>query len=312
MRILIISTKSLIPITNYGGTERVIWCLGKELVELGHKVTFLVKKKSHCNFANVIHYDDSKDIKSQITSNFDIIHSHSLDDLSNIDIPKVFTLHGNVKADFKKIENTICISKNHAERNDVKTYVYNGLDWDMYPSFALSNQRRYFHFLGKATWKVKNFKDATKIAVKTKNELHVLGGKKWSYENLKKGMFYKINPLIKYHGMVNNAQKMTVMNHSKGLIFPVKWHEPFGLAIIESMYAGAPAFGSALGALPELINEDVGVVSNNIDELMHAVSSKQFDPKTCRNYVLDKFNSKKMTINYLKKYEQVLDGVPLN
>lgn len=39
MRILIVHN-SVIPAHKYGGTERVIWYLGKELVKQGHKVRF--------------------------------------------------------------------------------------------------------------------------------------------------------------------------------------------------------------------------------------------------------------------------------
>ncbi len=52
------------------------------------------------------------------------------------------------------------------------------------------------------------------------------------------------------------------MQRSKGLIFPVLWNEPFGLAAIESLYAGAPVFGPNYGSIPELINEKTGYTSN--------------------------------------------------
>ena len=76
MNILIISKHNKIPALQYGGTERVIWYLGYELSKLNHNVSFLVKKGSSCNFANVIIYDESKGLKSQIPENTDIIHSH--------------------------------------------------------------------------------------------------------------------------------------------------------------------------------------------------------------------------------------------
>jgi glycosyltransferase involved in cell wall biosynthesis len=312
MNILIIATSSQIPVINYGGTERVIWDLGKSLTQLGHKITFLVQKGSFCDFANIIHFDSTKPIKAQIPLNFDIIHSHSVENIEDINLPSVFTLHGNASKDFKPLKNMICISQNHAKRHDRNTYVYNGLDWNNYKNVTLNEKRSYFHFLGKATWSAKNLKDAAKIAVKSKNTLNVLGGEKWNFKNLKSGTYYKAHPFIKYHGMVNDTTKMEVMKKSKGLIFPIKWHEPFGLAIIESMYAGAPVFGTAFGALPELVNEDVGFVNNSVEALIHAVSSKTYAPKTCRNYVVDKFNSKTMALNYIEKYEQVLDGTPLN
>jgi hypothetical protein len=44
-----------IPVFKYGGTERVIWDLGRALKQLGHEVTYLVPRGSHCDFANIVH-----------------------------------------------------------------------------------------------------------------------------------------------------------------------------------------------------------------------------------------------------------------
>lgn len=314
MKILIIATNEKIPTTKYGGTERVIWDLGQELVRLGHKVSFLVKQGSVCDFADILIYDLKKPVAAQIPKGTDLIHSNTVIDLTDVGIPNIFTLHGNMNdsTSLKKLNNPVCISKNHAQRNVIKTYVHNGLNWSAYADLPINLKREYFHFLGKATWKVKNLKDAAKIAVKTKNELHVLGGKKWTYENLKKGSFWKVNTNIKYHGMVDNDTKMEIMSRSKGLIFPVKWHEPFGLAIIESMYAGCPVFGSKYGSLPELINDSVGFTSNSVEELIDAVQTKQFNPKDCRDYAVKHFSSQKMTSNYVALYERVLSGEVLD
>ena len=43
-----------IPVFAYGGTERVIWDLGRALVQMGHRVSYLVPEGSHCDFAQVL------------------------------------------------------------------------------------------------------------------------------------------------------------------------------------------------------------------------------------------------------------------
>ena len=70
MNILIVDNGK-IPAVNYGGTERVIWYLGKELLKLGHQVSYLVKEGSTCDFAKVIIRDNTKTISSQIPSNIE-------------------------------------------------------------------------------------------------------------------------------------------------------------------------------------------------------------------------------------------------
>ena len=55
-----------IPSIKYGGTQRVMWYLGKELNKRGHKVTFIAGKGSSCPFAKVIELDPSVNLNTQI------------------------------------------------------------------------------------------------------------------------------------------------------------------------------------------------------------------------------------------------------
>ncbi len=52
MKILIVC-KDVIPVTLYGGVERIAWYLGRELVNIGHEVTYLVKAGSKSDFATI-------------------------------------------------------------------------------------------------------------------------------------------------------------------------------------------------------------------------------------------------------------------
>jgi len=236
MKILIVDNSGIIPAVNYGGIERVIWGLGKELNKLGHEVVYLVRPGSHCDFAKVLALNPDLDLNSQIPDDIDIAHfSHT--PLYEVNKPVIITMHTNPPKDEVLNKNTVFISKNHAKRYGSSIYVYNGLDWDDYPNPILDKERKYLHFLGKAAWKVKNVFGAAKIALESGNKLHILGGEKWNFRNFKRGLKYIFNPKIVFRGMVNNNVKMEIIQYSKGLVFPVKWHEPFGLAITESMLA---------------------------------------------------------------------------
>ena len=60
-----------IPSIKYGGTQRVMWYLGKELDKRGHKVTFIAGKGSYCPFAKVIELDPkSPQIRTSCISTF--------------------------------------------------------------------------------------------------------------------------------------------------------------------------------------------------------------------------------------------------
>jgi glycosyltransferase involved in cell wall biosynthesis len=113
--------------------------------------------------------------------------------------------------------------------------------------------------------------------------------------------------------MVGGEKKTTLLNGSKGLLFPVRWHEPFGLAITESMYFGCPVFGTPYGSLPEIVNHEVGFLSVKSNELKLAIENKNnFSAKICNEYALENFNSKKMALYYLEKYLVVLNKGTLN
>jgi glycosyltransferase involved in cell wall biosynthesis len=189
--------------------------------------------------------------------------------------------------------------------------VYNGIDWSDYGTVNLTKKRAGYHFLGEAAWKVKNLKGAMTVTKALPGEyLEVLGGYRF---NFKMGMRFTFSPKIHFKGMVDDVQKKQVIEQSKGLLFPVTWHEPFGLAVTESLYFGSPVFGTPYGSLPELITSDVGFLTNNATTLINYLKDNPvYSPRICHEYACDLFNSKIMAEAYLKKYETVLNGQPLN
>lgn len=311
MRILIVNN-GIIPVTSYGGTERVIWGLGKELTKSGHAVTFLVKKGSFCGFASVIHIDESKSIVDQITNDYDVVHfNFRPKNIESFRLPYIITMHGNSRDLNELDKNTVFVSENHAKRYNSASYVYNGIDWGDYVTPDFHAKRDYFHFLGDAAWRVKNVAGAIDVIKETKSErLMVMGGVRY---NFRMGIRFTFSSKISFTGMVGGARKDHLINGSKGLIFPVRWHEPFGLAIIESLYYGCPVFGTPYGSLPELVIEEVGYLSNKKSDLKEAVlNSNSFSGKRCYEYANEEFNSRKMTIEYLKRYEKVISSEHLN
>ncbi len=311
MKIVIVERGSKLPAVKYGGTERVVWGLGYELSQLGHDVTFIVPKGSSCSFAQIITLDESVNINSLIPLDTDIVHLNYVPN-DQVEFPYIFTMHGNTLPGEVLPLNSVFVSRNHATRNNSDVFVYNGLLWEDYPNVDLSKKRNYLHFLAKASWKIKNLSSSAKIAVKSGNKLEVMGGDKWTMYNLKRKPFFTLNPSVHYNGQVDNMQKVEIMERSKGLLFPVLWDEPFGLALIESLYCGCPVFGTLRGSLPELINEEVGFLSNDDNELINAIKSKTFNPDVCHTYAKDNFSAKIMTESYFKLYEKILAGEILN
>lgn len=300
MNILLVCDQK-IPALLYGGTERIVWWLGEELHKRGHKVSFLAGKGSYCHFADVSIYDSKKTINEQVPENIDVVHVHFPVE-EEIMKPYIATLHGNSIANKEYDLNTVFISKNHAERHGSSEFVYNGLDFNEYGPVDWNLKREHMLFLGKASRSKKNLKGCVKIAKALDEKLAIVGGKGLPFSKTKK-----------YKGFLGGMAKSRVINQSKALLFPVIWHEPFGLAIVESLYFGAPVFGSTYGSLPELISAEVGITSNSYSELIEATRNHQnYSKKLCHEYVCDQFSQKRMCDGYLQMYEKVLNGYNIN
>ena len=311
MRILIVHT-SVIPALLYGGTERVIWGLGKELARLGHEVSYLVLKGSKSPFAEVLALDENRSLADQITEDYDFVHYNGIsNELPDLGIPYLLTMHGNAGPELELDRNTVFVSADHAKRYGSETYVHNGLDWSDYTAPDLEMERTYFHFLGNAAWRVKNVQGAIDTVKRCRGErLKVLGGRRF---NFKMGMRFTFSRQVSFEGFVGGERKFSLLNGSKGLIFPVRWHEPFGLSIIESMFYGCPVFGTPYGALKELVLSDVGFLADNQQKLAEAIQDAgSYSRRRCHDYAQELFNNRAMTAKYIALYEKVIRGDRLN
>lgn len=313
MRVAIVY-EGKIPAITYGGIQRSIWYLGKSLIRMGHSVTYLVGAGSTCDFAPVAHLDREQPIGTQIPADIDVAHICYFADqeITHVRVPYLVNLRANFYDSRTYDINTVFISKNHAQRHGSNTFVYNGMDWDDYGPVNLTNQRQYFHFLGKASWSVKNLKGAIKVIHRTSsgNRLEVLGGTRI---NFNQGFRLTLSPRVRFNGFVGGARKVELLSASKGLILPVIWDEPFGNAMTESMYFGCPVFGTPYGSQPEIVHSDVGFLSNDSRELARAVdNADQFSRKRCHEYAREMFSSDRTASEYLKLYERLLNGETLN
>lgn len=299
----------IIPAHKYGGTERVIWSLGKALVGMGHRVTYLAAEGSWCDFAAIRVVDPTRAVERQVSARADIVHFQS--PLTQpVERPYLVTVHGHVGHTDCLDRNTVFVSRDHAMRYGSDSFVYNGLDWDDYGPVELDNLRAGYHFLGKAAWRVKNLRGAIGVVRHLAGQrLYVLGG---SRLNFKMGFRFTVTPKVRFLGMVADEVKNRVLSRSMGLIFPVRWPEPFGLAIIESLYFGCPVFGTPYGSLPELVGAEVGFLTDSRQEMVRHIRQADYDRKLCHAYARDRFNARVMAQAYVERYERILNAEALN
>lgn len=303
-----IAIDAAIPARLYGGTERVVVWLGRALHELGHRVSFLARAGSRCDFAPVIVYDASRPIDAQIPADADIVHAHSEHMLPQ-GMPHCLTIHGNTREPHTFIANSIFVSRSHAAKHGATAFVHNGLDGRDYGPPLLDRQGERLAFLAKAAWKVKNVRGAIRVARRAGLPLDVLGGHRL---NLKMGFRLTLDPNVRFHGMVGDTEKDAVLRQARGLLFPVLWPEPFGVAVIEAMYFGLPVFATPYGALPELVDQDSGWLSTEGPELAEAIRSRRYDKRAIHERWQAHFTHLNMARGYLEHYERILAGESLH
>ncbi|HWC61006.1 MAG TPA: glycosyltransferase [Verrucomicrobiae bacterium] len=295
-----------IPPPLYGGTERTLFCLGKALVELGHKVTLIAHPASCIPGAELIPSQGTDaEAMRLVPASTDILH---LSDHQIPSAPKPFlvTVNGNGGHAVRRFHpNSVFVSRKHAANHGSKYFVYPGLQLSEY---ACAEEREdYAVFLAKARWPVKNFKGAVQVARKAGIELRVLGSRSLPFE-LQRQFPLWLTRGVRYYGNLEESEKVEILSRARCLILPVRWHEPFGLAFTEAMASGAYVCGTPYGSQPEIVTAEVGVLSGRADELAEAVRNPQrFKPSVCREHVVKGgFTYLDMARKYLAYYEKIL------
>lgn len=298
-----------IPPALYGGTERVVYWLGKGLHQLGHHVTFLAGPDSRCEFAQIIALNPAIALDRQIPAGTDIVHLHSGTDIPH-DLPFCQTQHGNTRQAQTFHPNTIFVSQSHASNHGATAFVHNGLDPDDYGPPDLTRKGGNLVFLAKAAWRVKNVRGAIEVARKAGKKLDIVGGHRL---NFKMGFRLTLDWNCHFHGMLGGQDKNRLVQQAGGLVFPVRWPEPFGVAVIEALYFGLPVFATPYGALPELVDAASGFLSTSCAELAEqAARADHYDRPAIHATWQERFTHLHMAKKYLNYYEQILSGQDLH
>jgi glycosyltransferase involved in cell wall biosynthesis len=114
---------------------------------------------------------------------------------------------------------------------------------------------------------------------------------------------------IEYLGEVSHEEKIDLLQNARATLFPIKWSEPFGLVMIESMACGTPVIATRYGAVPEVIDDGrTGIIVDDHSEMPGALErADRIDPLECRRYVEERFSKERMVADYEAAYEKALD-----
>lgn len=289
---------SRLPVSGYGGTQRVVVWLARGLVELGHRVTVLALEGSRIPEASVVGLDPAQvrvpgfDLAPFIPASVELLHTHA-PVFAPAGVPHVFTLHGNRGPGSVCSPNTIFLSADHAARHGGTAFVYNGAD----PSEFLfrADKTGYDLFLGRLH-RVKGYRWAVQGAKRAGKQLVVAGG--WR-PSLRRD--------LRFVGSVEGERKAALLANAACLWMPVLWDEPFGLTLIEAMMSGTPILGTRRGSLPEIVSREVGALGDTLDELIGLRPSiDALDPGACRARAERWFSHTAMAQNYVRMYQHYL------
>src|SRR5262249_18749199 len=186
--------------------------------------------------------------------------------------------------------------------------IHHGIDMADYAISA--GPRRYLAFLGRIA-PLKGTHVAIQIARASGIPLKIAGEVQPVYQDF---FEREIAPhvdgrFIEFIGEVDLKAKNELLTGAMALLFPIQWHEPFGLVMIEAMACGAPVLALPGGSVPEVVREGVsGHIRDSAEELVACLRGLKFDARKVRSYVAENFSVEVMTGKYLELYEQVLGG----
>ena len=185
--------------------------------------------------------------------------------------------------------------------------IYNGIDVENFP-FA-GEKENYLLFLGRIT-PSKGILEAIEVSKKTNTPLIIVANIDSSdREFYEKEVRPRIDgKLIKYVGEADFSQKVEYLKKAKCLLFPIKWEEPFGLVMVESLACGTPVVAFRRGSVPEIIQNGInGFVVENTDEMADAI--ERIDTiltSECRKSVEKNFSINKMVDGYEELFKSFL------
>jgi glycosyltransferase involved in cell wall biosynthesis len=112
---------------------------------------------------------------------------------------------------------------------------------------------------------------------------------------------------VRWLGTVFGRDRDELVATARAALFPLRWEEPGGTAVVEALALGTPVVGTARGCLPELVEHGAtGLLADDEAELADLVQAAgKIDPKACRVEAAHRFTPAVMARAYLDLYDRV-------
>jgi glycosyltransferase involved in cell wall biosynthesis len=326
-----------VPPGRYGGTENVIDGLCRGLQAQGHQVLLVATMGSRCPVPTIALRVDGDGNTATAEASYalrayaaledagvDVIHDHTrtgfLIARPSFDQPILTTNHNLFDAERSLIYDeaaargvwVVAISKHHASTADqgavpIAGVVHNGIDVAAIPVGA--GDGGYAAVLSRMS-PDKGVREAILIARNAGMPLRIAAKMQTSQEHqyFRERIYPLLGGDIEYVGEVGVRGKHELLGAAVALLNPIKWDEPFGLAMVEAMACGTPVLATKRGAAPEIITPGVtGQLRGQWSDLpadLERIAS--LDRAACRREAEQRFGIDRMATEYAALYQAAL------
>jgi glycosyltransferase involved in cell wall biosynthesis len=340
MRIALIAPPWLpVPSPGYGGTETVIDHLARGLDDAGHSVLLVSHSQSLCpvDRVSVVPAADTVQMGRgsielehvvgayRLIAGCDVVHDHTLAGAlhaaAHPSVPVVATNHNRFDRTRVAVYSAVgpnvgvvAISRSHAASTSlpIAAVIHHGVHVEDFPFGAGTGG--YAAVLSRMS-PDKGIDRAITIARRAGVPLRIAAKQR---EPLERAYFDEcIRPLlgrdVEYLGELTSDEKLVLLADSMALLNPIRWSEPFGMAMVEALACGTPVVSSSSGAAPEIVEHGVsGMLGDSDDELATALGEvAKLDRRACRQRVAEHFSVDRMVRAYVDVYERQRDAVAL-
>ena len=324
-----------IPPELYGGIEQAVDCEARGLMAAGHEVLLFATGDSTCPVPTewVLERSEGNRIGFSVpelrhvlaayeaVAGCEIIHDHSMIGpvyaSALVDVPVVTTIHGPLNLELTDIYRRIAdrvplIAISHAQLKahadlPVAGVIHHGVDVADFP--VGGGEGDYCMYLGRMV--AEKGAHRAVVAAREAGMPILLAGKMrepWETEYFATEIEPLLGDDVQYLGEVPYEEKLKLLGGAKATLFPIRWNEPFGLVMLESLACGTPVLGFPEGAAPEVVDDGrTGYLCTDTSDMAARLRTiDEIDRAECRADVEVRFSTERMAREHAELFERVL------
>jgi glycosyltransferase involved in cell wall biosynthesis len=324
-----------VPPALYGGIEQAVDGEARGLAKAGHDVLLFTTGDSTCPVPRRWLLEEAEGERMGVTvpelrhviaaydavRDFDLVHDHTVLGpvyaRANTDLPVATTVHGPFNEDLSDIYRRVArgaslIAISEAQRTPapdipVARVIHHGVDAADFPYG--DGAGGYVLFLGRMS-PDKGAHRAVRAAQKAGVPL-LLAGKcrePWERSYFSQEVAPHLGDDVRYVGEVPHDEKLQLLAGARATLFPIRWNEPFGLVMIESLACGTPVLAFPEGAAVEVVQDGhTGYLCRDEKHMAEAIDTiESLSRADCRAAVEGYFSRERMIRDHVELFEALV------